>query len=299
MLPAVGFIHLEAGMNNNGLARLVPIAVGLIGVLVLLARGCQEGPFGRRQLVAMSPEQEAHLGAQAFQEVLSESEVLRSGPIVDVVVDVGKRLAEASNNSTLLRETKLKRQKFDWQFRVVRSKQVNAFCLPGGKVVVYTGILPVCETDGGLATVMGHEIGHALAHHGAERMAQQQLVQYGQVAVAGSLGDVDPRKRAEILAVLGAGSQFGFLLPHSRGQESEADHIGLLLMSTAGYDPRDAIEFWSRMDKQSGGKSPPEFASTHPNHGTRIADLQKWLPEAMQLYDKSRAQNAEKPLPRP
>jgi metalloendopeptidase OMA1, mitochondrial len=284
--------------DNSGCLKLVPVAIGLIGALVLLARGCQEGPFGRQQLVALNPQQEAALGAQAFGEVLAKSDVVERGPIVEVVTRIGRRLADASTNSAFLKATKLKRQRFDWEFRVVRDKQVNAFCLPGGKVVVFTGILPVCETDAGLATVMGHEIGHALAHHGAERMAQHQLVQYGQIAAAGATSDMNARDRAMVMAAIGAGAQFGFLLPHSREHEAEADHIGILLMAVAGYDPRASIEFWSRMDKQGGGRNPPEFASTHPSHGTRVQNLQKWLPEARQFFDRQTQPQKDEKLPR-
>src|SRR5262249_7308555 len=143
--------------------------------------------------------------------------------------------------------------KLEWEFTVIRSRQVNAFCLPGGKVAVYTGILPVCRTDAGLAVVLGHEIGHALARHGAERMAQQELVQVGQVAVASSLGSLDPQKQQLILGVLGAGAQVGVLLPFSREHESEADHIGIILMAAAGYDPDEAPRFWVRMTEASKG----------------------------------------------
>src|SRR5262249_12287130 len=162
--------------------------------------------------------------------------------------------------------------------------EVNAFCLPGGKIVVYTGILPVAETDAGLATVLGHEISHALAHHGAERMAQQRMVQIGELAATGSLNDMDPQRRMAVLRAINAGAQFG-ILRYSRKHESEADHMGLLLMAAAGYDPHEAIKFWERMEKVSAGaRKPPEFMSTHPSHQTRIADLHRWLPEAMKLY---------------
>src|SRR5262249_46674454 len=149
-------------------------------------------------------------------------------------------------NQKFLEMTKLPERNYDWQVRVIRSKEVNAFCLPGGKMVVYTAILPVCQTDAGLATVMGHEISHALARHGAERMAQQQLAQIGIPAAGASLGNLDPRDRARIMQVLNAGAQFG-ILKYSRSHESEADHVGLLLMATAGYDPKEAIKFWERM----------------------------------------------------
>src|SRR5262249_50331136 len=149
----------------------------------------------------------------------------------------------ASVDPEVLKALKLKPQKFNWDYRVVRSKQVNAFCLPGGKVMVYTGIVPVAVDENGLATVMGHEIGHALAHHGAERVAQQQLVTIGQQAVGASLSDLDPQQQMQIMALLGAGSQYGILLPYSRKHESEADHIGILLMAAAGYDPRATIGF--------------------------------------------------------
>jgi predicted Zn-dependent protease len=163
---------------------------------------------------------------------------------------------------------------------------------------VYTGIVPVAQTEEGLATVLGHEIGHALAHHGAERMAQQQLVRLGQAAVAQSLSDLDPRQQREIMGLLGAGSQFGILLPFSRKHESEADHIGLLLMAAAGYDPNEAIHFWKRMESVGGGKR-SEFTSTHPSHEHRARDLEHWLVEAEPLYAASDKQEGQRRLPRP
>lgn len=285
--------------TRNVQIRLLPILVALLAAGILIVKGWQSGPFGRHQVVALSPQQESQLGAQAFEQVLQESEVVREGPIVAVVRRIGGRLADASNQKDVLSRLQLKPQRFQWEYRVVRSRQVNAFCLPGGKVVVYTGILPVAETEDGLATVLGHEIGHALAHHGAERMAQQQLVQMGQVAVASSLGNLDPQQQRQVMALLGAGSQFGILLPFSRKHESEADHIGLLLMAAAGYDPRESIQFWQRMEKIGGGGKRQEFTSTHPSHEHRARDLQHWLTEAEPLYAESDQQRGQRRLPLP
>jgi predicted Zn-dependent protease len=273
----------------QGPFRIVPLILGLLVVGGMLAYGCREGPFGRRQVITISPQQEARLGAQAFSQILSESDVISGGPSVEAVQGVGRRLARAAEDPQLRKQLRLADIKFAWEFKVVRSRQVNAFCLPGGKVVVYTGILPVCRTEAGLATVMGHEIGHALARHGAERMTQTQLVQIGELAAAASLGDMDPKTRNGVLAALGVGAQVGVLLPFSRSHESEADHIGLLLMARAGYQPAEAIEFWQRMERMSSGGRTPQFLSTHPAHATRIQDLHKWLPEAQALYEKSRA----------
>jgi predicted Zn-dependent protease len=284
--------------TRNVPIQLLPLLLALLAAGLLIAKGWQTGPFGRHQVVALSPQQEAQLGAQAFVHVLQEADVVREGPIVAVVRRIGSRLADASNNKHVLARLQLKPQRFQWEYRVVRSRQVNAFCLPGGKVVVYTGILPVAETEDGLATVLGHEIGHALAHHGAERMAQQQLVQLGQLAIASSLGDLDPRQRREVMALLGAGSQFGILLPFSRKHESEADHIGLLLMAAAGYDPHEALHFWQRMQRMSSG-SRLEFTSTHPSHEHRIRDLKHWLAEAEPLYAESDKQRGQRLLPLP
>jgi predicted Zn-dependent protease len=265
--------------------RLIPIAIALVSAGVLMVRGCQEGPGGRNQIVAFGPEEEARLGAQAFREVLSESKVVRSGPLPERVQRVGRRLAVAAESDNYRTHFKLKPEKFVWEFQVVDSKQVNAFCLPGGKVVVYTGILPVCETEAGLATVMGHEIAHALAHHGAERMAHQQLAQIGQLAVASSFSDLDPQQRRQILSLYNVGSQYG-LLKYSRDHESEADYLGVVLMAAAGYDPKEAVRFWTRMDKQSGGSRTSEFSSTHPSHETRVRDLENWQPEAKSFFNK-------------
>src|SRR5262249_42058765 len=159
------------------------------------------------------------------REVLTKSRVLSRGPIADEVKEVTRRLVRATKNPDFLRLTKIRDHNFQWDVQVVESKEVNAFCLPGGKMVVYTAILPVCKTDAGLATVMGHEISHALCEHGAERMAQSQIAQVGVIAAGGSLGDMDPRQRAQIMAVINAGAQFG-IRAYGRRHESEADHAG-------------------------------------------------------------------------
>jgi predicted Zn-dependent protease len=285
-------------MERSGGINLIPLLIGVGIIGFFMVKGCEHGPFGRTRVINMKPSEEARLGAQAFQQVLSEERdhVIPDSPIVDRVRKIGRQLAEASEDSELRKAMNLPAMEFDWRFAVVDSKQINAFCLPGGKVVVYTGILPVCRDDAGLATVMGHEIGHALARHGAERISEQRMVQIGQLAAAASLKDVSLAQRAQLFALMGAGAQVGILLPFSRKHESEADHIGLLLMAKAGYDPKYAPEFWERMEKATGGSRRSEFLSTHPNPGTRIADLKKWQPEAEKFYRTSDKQTT-KPLP--
>lgn len=269
------------------LMRLVPIGLALIGIAFYAAKGCQEGPFGRVQVVGMNPQEEAALGLQAFQEVLADSKVVPQNNDVKAVKLVAQRLIAATKNPDFLEATKTKEVEFDWEVEVVQDDQINAFCLPGGKIVVYTGILPVAENSAGLATVMGHEIAHALAHHGAERMAQQKMVQMGLGGASGSLGDMDPGQRQMVLQALNAGAKFG-ILSYSRKHESEADHMGVLLMAAAGYNPEESIHFWERMaEATKDGARPPEFASTHPSHETRISDLTQWLPEAGPIYQKN------------
>jgi metalloendopeptidase OMA1, mitochondrial len=278
-------------MRRGGF-NLIPLAIGAVVVVGMMIKGCEEGPFGRQRVVGLTPQEEVRLGAQAFREVLAKERPLPAdSPIVETVRRIGLQLAKASEDPELQKAVQLKKMNFEWEFRVVQSKQINAFCLPGGKVVVYTGILPVCATDAGLATVMGHEIAHALGRHGAERIAQQQMVAVGQTALAVSMNDMDPRQRMTLMALMGVGSQVGILLPFSRSHESEADHLGLLLMAEAGYDPAEAPEFWQRMDRAtSRGGRQPEFLSTHPNPTTRVADLRRWQKEAEVFYRKSNRQ---------
>ena len=252
-------------------ARLIPLLIGLIAIGVTMARGCQHGPFGRTQVVAISPEQESRLGLQAYREVLSTSKVIHRGRTVEAVHEIADRLIQATRNPEFRSRIGIKIPDFEWELEVVDEPQVNAFCLPGGKIVVYTGILPVAVSDAGLATVIGHEISHAVAHHGSERMAQTQMARIGLTAAGVSMGDMDPAARRRIMMVLNAGTKFG-ILTYSRTHESEADHMGLLLMAAAGYDPRESIEFWKRMSAATGGGSSSEFLSTHPSHGTRIHD---------------------------
>lgn len=287
----------SSGGGSRFMQRLIIVALmAAIPAVGLLMKGCQEGPFGRKQVVAINPEQEAQLGLQAFQEVLAQERVRRDGPLVDVIRQIAANLTQAADDEGFLQKTQMPEQPMDWDVRVVDSDQQNAFCLPGGKIVVYTGILPIAQTDAGLAVVMGHEIAHALAHHGAERMAHEQLANIGTMAVGAGLGDMDPNTRMAVMRAINTGAKFG-IMSYGRGHESEADHMGLLLMASAGYDPRESMAFWERMKQFAGGKSPPEFLSTHPSHDTRIHDLENWIPEALPLYEASPRKHAPKPLP--
>jgi predicted Zn-dependent protease len=232
---------------------------------------------GRASHVGMSTREEALLGLQGYQQVLAQSESIDSGPELEMVKRVASRLASAAGTPGA---------DFDWQVSLIRSPQVNAFCLPGGKIVVYTGILPITQNETALATVLGHEMAHATSRHGSQRVLQQNLAQTALTGVAMSLSDMDYDKQRAVMGALGAGTQFGVLMPFSRKDESEADAIGLLYMARAGYDPRESIGFWQRMENV-GGPQPPEFLSSHPSHGTRIQQLQAEMPRALEEYAKA------------
>ncbi len=238
---------------------------------------------GRKQLRTMDPQQEIQLGLQSYQQILAQERgnVMTSGPIVDQVQDIGERLAIEAEK-LMVQETG-KETGFDWTYNVIESEQANAFALPGGYTAVYTGLIPVAKNIDGLAAVMGHEIGHALAHHGAERMAQQNLQRIVGAGVSLGAGGMDMGAQRAVMGIFGAGSQYGFALPFSRSHESEADKIGLILMAHACYDPTEAPRLWERMGANSNG-APPEFQSTHPSAETRIAQFQEWMPEALEIY---------------
>ncbi|MEO6034504.1 MAG: M48 family metallopeptidase [Verrucomicrobiota bacterium] len=232
---------------------------------------------GKKTRVALSSDQEQQLGLQSYREVLSQSQVISSGGEHDMVVRVAERLARATGDAA---------KDFEWQVSLIRSEQANAFCLPGGKIAVFTGILPYTKTEAGLAAVMGHEMAHAVARHGSQRLLRSSLTQTLMTGASFSMTDMDPQKRYAVMAALGAGAQFGVLLPFSRDHETEADEMGLIYMARAGYDPHEAITFWERM-ANSGGSQPPEFASTHPSHSHRVEDLKAFMPKAMAEFEKA------------
>lgn len=249
-------------------------------LLCALVVGCATNPYTQRgQLLLISPEYEQQLGAEAYQKILQDPKVQisRNPREVEPVERVARRVIEAAKRSEYAALAK----QFQWEVSVIKNDQtLNAFALPGGKIAVYTGIFPVAKNEAGLAAIMGHEVIHALARHGAERMSQgivAQMVLTG-AQVAGTSPDV--------MQALGLGAQIGVILPFSREHESEADYIGLLLAAQAGYDPQEAVRVWERMER-TGGEQPPEFLSTHPSHGTRIAQLQRWMPEALRQYERA------------
>lgn len=253
----------------------------------------QQSPMtGRTQLIATNAQQEAALGLEAYKQVLSQSQVVSSGPEVAQIKQVAQRLiavapkVEADLAAAKGLKPTIDWSSFDWQVSVLQSDQVNAFCLPGGKIAVYTGLIPVAQNADAIAIVLGHEISHALLRHGAERMAQQHLAQIGTLATGIAAGNMDPQKQREVMGALGVGAQFGVLLPFSRKDESEADEIGLMLAAAACYDPQAAIPLWQRMEQQGSSGRPPEFMSDHPSDARRIQHLQELMPQALALHAK-------------
>lgn len=255
--------------------------LSLLGVLFLFASlviACYKAPVtGRNQLILISPAEEKQMGALAFQEIVKDENISNNSRYNNLVERVGNRIAKVSHEPNL-----------DWEYKVIDDdKTINAFALPGGKVGVYTGILKVAQTEAGLATVMAHEVAHATARHGGERVTTGILAQLGQAALSVALRNNDPAVVNSVMQAYGVGVNVGAVLPFSRGQETEADRIGLIYMAKAGYDPREAVKFWQRMDEASKGQSPPEFLSTHPGHQTRVSNLNSWMPEALEYYKRS------------
>ncbi|MBI4517619.1 MAG: M48 family metallopeptidase [Deltaproteobacteria bacterium] len=251
--------------------RAIAPAALLLGAAIY---ACTSAPYtGRSQLVLVSESQEVQLGIDAYRQVLSKAVLVQEAPVLALVRRVGERVQAAADKPD-----------YKWEFNVIDDdSMINAFALPGGKVAVYTGLFEVAQDEAGLAAVIGHEVGHALARHGAERMSQGQLAQIFGTGLALALGGQDPYAAEAVLQAFGLGVQLGVLLPYSRAQESEADHIGMILMAKAGYDPEAALHLWERMER-ANDKVPPEFLSTHPSAGTRQQDIKRWLPEAQRHY---------------
>lgn len=219
-----------------------------------------------------------------YNKVLTESKLSTNTQWTSWVKNSGARIKKGVEQY-LRQEGELDLLKgYEWEFNLLESEQINAWCMPGGKVAFYTGIMPICQDELGVAVVMGHEVAHAVARHGGERMSQGLLQQLGGVALAVALKDKPAETQALFMGSYGIASQYAVILPFSRTHESEADRLGLMFMAMAGYDPREAPKFWERMSAKSGGNQPPEFMSTHPSHSTRISNLNKWMPEALKYY---------------
>lgn len=265
-------------LTKKYFSKKVFSVLAILFLFSALVIACYKAPVtGRNQLILLSPAHEAQLGLEAFQQLSRQEKVSNNSSYNASVNRVASRIAKVSHSPNL-----------DWETKVFdEDKTINAFALPGGKIGVYTGILKVAETEAGLATVIGHEVAHATARHGGERVSAGILAQMGQAALQVALSNGNPVVYNSVMQAYGVGVNVGAILPFSRNQESEADRIGLIYMAKAGYDPREAVKFWQRMNQYSKGQAPPEFLSTHPGHQTRVSNLNKWMPEALEIYKRA------------
>lgn len=262
--------------------RISKMLISIVtAVMVVVLAACETAPeSGRSQLLLISPSEEARMGLQAFQQMKSKTPVVSGGAKAKQLRQVGGRVARVAPIPHA-----------QWEFVLFKDgDSANAFALPGGKVGVYTGILPITKNEAGLATVIAHEIAHVSARHGAERMSQSVLIQVGGTALSAALGADGGIARDLAMQAYGVGTTVGVALPYSRTQELEADHLGLLYMARAGYDPRQAIAFWQRFQDygRSRGGRPPELLSTHPLDSSRIANLDRLLPQALAEYERAK-----------
>ncbi|MFT3796411.1 M48 family metallopeptidase [Flavobacterium sp.] len=257
--------------------RILLSGIALVG----LAFACSTNPFtGKSTLNFVSNDQLFPSAFQQYDQFLKENKVITGTPDANRVSNVGMKIKAAAEKWLAANGQAGYLNGYQWEYKLVDDKAVNAWCMPGGKIVVYTGILPITKDDAGLATVMGHEVSHALANHGAQRMSASQLQALGAVGVAVATGGQSAEKQQMWQQYYGIGSNVGVMLPFSRSHESEADMIGLTLMAIAGYNPDQAVLFWERMSSKSGGQAPPEMLSTHPSDATRIANIKSLIPQA-------------------
>ena len=262
----------------------------LISILSVLFQACGSVPIlGRKQLLLVGDQEVLTMSLQQYREFIHDAPVEKNTAQAREVELVGRKVAAAvetfyRNNGL---ESELKN--FSWEFNLVKSKDVNAFCMPGGKIVVYEGLLPITQNETGLAIVIGHEVAHAVAKHANERISQQMALQYGGAVAGGLIGNSAAAQQIGSL-VFGVGAQLGVMLPYSRKHEYEADELGMIFMAMAGYDPRAAESFWLRMS-QAGGNSGPEFMSTHPTDQNRIKKIQENMPEGLKYYQGAGVQN--------
>jgi predicted Zn-dependent protease len=272
-------IRIGSQIRNNLL--LVLIAVLMAGCALNLVTG-------RNQLSLVNESELQLMAVSQYRTFLNENKVLSSNNRDAAMVDrVGARISNAITRYYQGQGKGAVLEGYKWEFNTVDSKEVNAWCMPGGKVVVYTGLLPIAQTETGLAIVMGHEIAHAVANHGNERMSRAMVQQLGGVALQVALAQKPQQTQELFMMSYGIGSQVGAMLPWSRQQETEADQYGLIFVAMAGYDPREAIPFWERMSA-AGGAGPPEFLSTHPSDETRMRKLKQFMPEALKYYTVAR-----------
>ncbi|MCU0323862.1 MAG: M48 family metallopeptidase [Spirosomaceae bacterium] len=260
------------------------LAVALIALVI----ACTRVPItGRKQLSLISNAQIMGMSFTSYKEFLDSNKVVSNGKDAEMIRRVGNRIKTAVENYLIQNNYSQVIDGYQWQFELVQSKDLNAWCMPGGKVVFYTGILPICQNEEGVAVVMGHEIAHAIASHGAERMSQAYVAQgiTTAAAVGGMIATKNEQNGQIIGQVVGAITTGAYVLPNSRKQESEADKLGLIFMAMAGYNPQNSVEFWQRMAKAGqGGQKPPQWLSTHPSDETRISNLNALMPKAMAYY---------------
>lgn len=254
----------------------------ILTVAILLAVvACKTNPFTGKSTLNFYPNSQVFPTAFAqYNQFLNENKVITGTPEAEMITKVGQRIATAAERWLDANGYPGYLKDYQWEYKLVNDETVNAWCMPGGKIVFYTGILPITQTETGVAVVMGHEVAHALADHGAQRMSAGVLQQVG--AVAGNVAIKDPETRDMFNQAYGLGSTVGVMLPFSRGHETEADRIGLQIMAIAGYNPEEAANLWRRMKAKAGGQAPPEFLSTHPSNDTRINNLAAWAPSAKQ-----------------